>query len=138
MRHIERLLWIKIIGTALFAALPMMLAPEALYRMLGFPEMPTMLFLRLYGFSTLALLFGYYGGIRLCRQGQFPEDVLRMGLVSNGTQGGALLIAGVAGTYAAWGVMAQLMMWSLAAFILAIAAAILVCMLRRPAAALTP
>lgn len=132
MRHIERLLWIKIIGTAMFAALPMMLAPEELYRMLGFPDMPTMLFLRLYGFSTLALLFGYYGGIRLCRQGQFPKDVLRMGLVSNGTQGGALLIAGLIGTYAAWGVMAQLMMWGLAAFILAIAVVILVCMVHRP------
>jgi hypothetical protein len=132
MHRIQTLLWIKIIGTAMFAALPMLLAPGWLYLSLGFPEMPTLLFLRLYGFSTLALLVGYYGGIRDCREGRYPINVLRMGLVSNGSQGGALLFAGIAGLYAGWGVPAQLLMWGLALFITGIALAILLTLRLRP------
>ncbi len=120
-----RLLWIKIVGTALAAALPMLLTPAALYQWLGFPPQPTMLFLRLYGLSTLALLAGYYGGIEQARRGEFPRGVLRMGLVSNGGQGLMLVAAGIAGVYAGWGVMAQVMMWSLCLFILGIALVIL-------------
>ena len=125
MSRVIRLLWIKIVGTALAAALPMLLAPASVYEWLGFPPQPTMLFLRLYGLSTLALLAGYYGGIEQARHGEFPRGVLRMGLVSNGGQGLALLTAGVAGVYADWGLMAQAMMWSLCLFILGIALAIL-------------
>ena len=126
MRPVIALLWIKIVGTLLFAALPLLLVPEPLYLWLGFPPQPTLLFLRLYGLSTLALLVGYHGGIELARAGQFPRGVLRMGLVSNGGQGLAILIAGVAGTCASWGWMAQAMIYGLGLFILAIAAAIVV------------
>jgi hypothetical protein len=125
MNYTVRLLWIKIVGTALAAALPMLLVPESLYLALGFPPQPTLLFLRLYGLSTLALLVGYYGGIVQLRRGEWPQGVMRMGLVSNGGQGLALLIAGLGGLYASWGVPAQLMMWALCGFILAIAMAIL-------------
>ena len=132
MSNIIRLLWIKILGTACFAAIPMLLAPENLYLWLGFPAMPTMLFLRLYGLSTLALLFGYYGGIEACREGQFPRAALRMGLVSNATQGAALLLAGALGVYASWGLLAQVMMWSLGGFIAGIAMAIGWALVRAP------
>ncbi len=125
LRPVIRLLWIKIVGTALAAALPMLLTPAAVYKWLGFPPQPTLLFLRLYGLSTLALLAGYYGGIEQARRGEFPRGVLRMGLVSNGGQGLMLAAAGIAGVYADWGVMAQAMMWSLCLFILGIALAIL-------------
>lgn len=132
MNRIIQLLWVKIIGTAVAAALPMLFTPYALYQWLGFPPQETLLFLRLYGLSTTALLVGYYGGIQLARQGQLPIGVLHMGLVSNGGQGLALVIAGVMGVYSQWGWMAQTMMWSLGAFILAIAAAIVVTLYRPP------
>lgn len=131
MLFVTRLLWLKIIGTALAAAFPMLLAPEWIYLSLGFPEQPTMLFVRLYGLSTLALLFGYYSGIEQVRRGQIPTGILRMGLVSNGGQGAAIVMAGAFGTFSTWGVLAQVMMWSLAAFILSIAMAILTVLLRR-------
>lgn len=132
MNAIIRLLWIKIIGTLLGAALPMLLVPYALYLWLGFPPQETMLFLRLYGLSTLALLVGYYGGIELARRGQYPLGTLRMGLVSNAGQGLAIVVAGLAGTFNGWGWMAQAMIWSLALFILGIAA-VIVLTLRRGA-----
>ncbi len=122
MNDIIRLLWIKIIGTLLGAALPMLLVPYSLYLWLGFPEQESMIFLRLYGLSTLALLVGYYGGIELARLGQFPLGALRMGLVSNAGQGLAIVTAGVAGVYNDWGFLAQAMMWALGLFILGIAA----------------
>lgn len=130
MNTVIRLLWVKIIGTALAAALPMLLVPASLYEWLGFPPLPTMLFLRLYGLSTLALLVGYHGGILQARRGELPQGVLRMGLASNGGQGAALAIAGLSGVYDDWGLMAQAMMWGLCLFILGIAVAIMV-LLRR-------
>lgn len=123
MRKVILLLWIKIIGTALLAALPMLLTPEPAYRWLGFPEQP-MLFLRLYALSTIALLVGYYGGIEQARRGEFPRGVLRMGLVSNGGQGLAIVLFGAMGAFTAWGVLAQLMMWSVGLFVVGIAIAI--------------
>ncbi len=122
MNDTIRLLWIKIIGTLLGAALPMLLVPYSLYLWLGFPEQETMIFLRLYGLSTLALLVGYYGGIEVARRGQLPLGVLRMGLVSNAGQGLAIVIAGIAGVYNEWGFLAQAMMWALGLFTLGIAA----------------
>lgn len=130
MNRIILLLWVKIIGTLVGAALPMLLLSHPLYRALGFPEQDSLLFLRLYGLSTMALLVGYYGGIEMARRGEFPRGVLRMGLVSNGGQGLMLLGAGLLGAYAHWGLPAQLMMWTLAGFILLIAAAITRTLLR--------
>lgn len=124
MQAIIRLLWIKITGTLLGAALPMLLVPYPLYLWLGFPAQDTLIFLRLYGLSTLALLVGYHGGIELARRGQYPLGTLRMGLVSNAGQGLAIVIAGLAGVYDDWGLMAQGMMWALGLFILGIAAVI--------------
>jgi hypothetical protein len=126
MPGVIRLLWIKILGTAAAAALPMLLTPESVYLWLGFPQQPTMVFMRLYGLATAALLVGYFGGIQQAERGDFPRGVLRMGLVSNGGQGLAIAIAGLAGVFASWGWMAQAMMWSLCAFILGIATAIAV------------
>lgn len=130
LKKIIMLLWVKIIGTLVGAALPMLFLSYPLFRWLGFPEQDSMLFLRLYGLSTSALLVGYYGGIEMARRGEFPIGVLRMGLVSNGGQGLALVIAGMMGVYDHWGWMAQAMMWSLGAFILMIAAAILLALKR--------
>lgn len=135
MNTIIRLLWIKIIGTLLGAALPMLLVPYPLYLWLGFPAQETLIFLRLYGLSTLALLVGYHGGIALARQGQFPLGTLRMGLVSNAGQGLAIILAAAAGVFSGWGWMAEAMMISLALFILGIAAAILLVLHRGPPAA---
>jgi len=137
MSNVIRLLWIKIVGTALGAALPMLLTPEPIYLWLGFPQQPTMLFLRLYGLSTTALLFGYYSGIQQARRGEFPAGILRMGLVSNGGQGLAIAAAGVAGAFAGWGWMAQAMMWGIGVFVLGIAAAIVLVMDQRTARART-
>jgi hypothetical protein len=124
LNSIIRLLWIKIIGTGLGAALPVLLVPASVYLWLGFPPQATMVFLRLYGLSTIALLVGYYGGIEQVRRGEFPAGVLRMGLVSNGGQGLLMAAAGLAGTYSAWGWMAQTMMWFLCVFVLGIASMI--------------
>lgn len=125
MTFVKRLLWIKILGTGIAAAGPMLFAPESVYLGLGFPEQPTLFFLRLYGLSTVALLMGYYSGVQDVAKGIFPAGILRMGLVSNGGQGLAIVGAGALGVYGDWGLIAQAMMWALGLFVLGIAAGIL-------------
>lgn len=124
MNRIILLLWVKIIGTLVGAVLPMLLVTHPLYRALGFPEQDSLLFLRLYGLSTMALLVGYFGGIEQARRGELPRGVLRMGLASNGGQGLTLVGAGLLGAYDGWGAPAQFMMWALGLFIVLIAVAV--------------
>ena len=126
MDTVIRLLWVKIVGTAVLASIPLLFTPPWLMEALGFPHFETTIFLRLLGLSTTALLVGYYGGIEQARRGEWPRAVLRMGLVSNGGQGGLIALAAGTGAFSGWGWPAQAMIVSTGVFVLAIAAAIVV------------
>ena len=124
MENVVRLLWVKIVGTAVLASVPLLFTPPWLMEALGFPRFESTIFLRLLGLSTTALLVGYYGGIEQARRGEWPSAVLRMGLVSNAGQGGLIVLAAASGALSGWGWPAQALLLSTGVFVLAIAAAI--------------
>lgn len=89
MEPLSILLWIKIIGTLLPVALPLLLLPpERINQTSGFEVSDPALY-RLYGMAVLALLVGYSGGYVQVLQGEYPIGVIAMGFASNA---GAFLI----------------------------------------------
>lgn len=89
MEPLSILLWIKIIGTLLPVALPLLLlSPERINQTSGFEVSDPALY-RLYGMAVLALLVGYAGGYVQVLQGQYPIGIIAMGFASNA---GAFLI----------------------------------------------
>lgn len=126
MATVIAVLWVKILGTLVLASAPMLFTPAWMMEALGFPRMETTVFIRLLGLSTTALLVGYYGGIEQARRGEWPGAVLRMGLVSNASQGACIMFAAAAGAFASWGLPARALMLTTGAFVLGIAATIVV------------
>ncbi|MEN7344065.1 MAG: hypothetical protein AAAFM81_14025 [Pseudomonadota bacterium] len=86
MSLLEMLLWIKIVGTLVAVAGPLLLLPKSLIDRIGGFSASDVALYRLYG---MALLVGYGSGIVDVRAAVFPTGVIIMGLVSNG---GATLI----------------------------------------------
>lgn len=83
MAPLAILLLIKIVGTLVPVALPMLLFSKARFDELsGFGPSDLVLY-RVYGMAVLALLVGYSGGLLQVRAGVFPHGVLAMGFVSN-------------------------------------------------------
>ena len=111
MNSLAIVLIIKIIFTVLLWCLPLLLFPESLLIKLGLPKSSTMLFLRLLGMAYLALVGGYCFGLMEMLNGDYPTDVVWMGIVSNGGACLILLINGMLRTWKTWGLPAQFMMW---------------------------
>jgi len=89
MEPLSILLWIKIIGTLIPVALPLLvLSKERINKLSGFEASDPALY-RLYGMAALALLVGYAGGYFQVLDGTYPIGVIAMGFVSNA---GAFLI----------------------------------------------
>ncbi len=108
MTHV---LIVKILFTILAWALPMLLAPSALFALLGMPVPDPLLFLRMLGIAFLALLVVYIDGFRKARRGEFPFVTVLAGIVSNGGISALLLYSGVTGLWSQWGCAAQVFMW---------------------------
>lgn len=83
MTSLEILLWIKIIGTLIPVALPLLLFPKAFIDQRSGFEASDISLYRLYGMAVLALLVGYFGGIVQVWSGIYPAGVIAMGFVSN-------------------------------------------------------
>ena len=71
-----------------------------------------MLFVRLLGAAYVALLVGYFGGLREARANRDPAGPVRVGIVSNGLAAIILAIHGPTGAWSSWGVFAQVLMWA--------------------------
>lgn len=83
MTWLSLLLVFKIVVTLLSSVLPLLLrSTPALARRLEI-DVAAVPYLRLYAVALLALLVGYAGGLHTAERGVFPEDVVRMGIVSN-------------------------------------------------------
>lgn len=89
MAALSILLWVKIIGTFLPVAAPLLLLPKSKIDALSGFEPSDVSLYRLYGMAVLALLVGYAGGYFQVLDGVFPIGVIAMGFVSNA---GACLI----------------------------------------------
>ena len=111
MGPLSKILAFKIALTVAVWCVPMLLFPAAWLQSLGFPVPEPQLFLRLLGMAYTALVVGYAFGLRATIQGTYPTGVVWVGIVSNG--GAFLLLAGAAvlGAWAAWGTIAQAIMW---------------------------
>ncbi|GAA5179637.1 hypothetical protein GCM10025771_22120 [Niveibacterium umoris] len=115
MRGLKGLLKRKIAITAIFWCIPLLLFPGSWFVALGVPSPEPIAIARLLGAAYLALLVGYYGGLRSIESGQIPFDTMHMGIASNGLA--AILIAyfGATGAWKDWGLGATVFIWVSAA-----------------------
>ena len=101
MEPLSILLWIKIIGTFVPVALPLLLfRKERIQQLSGFAASDPALY-RLYGMAVLALLIGYAGGYAQVLEGIYPMGVVAMGFASNAGAFLILLLTG-RGSKAPW------------------------------------
>ncbi len=111
MRGPKALLVRKIAITGLFWCLPLLTFPSPWFVALGMPAPEPLLFVRLLGAAYLALLVGYYSGLRGLDKGEYPAPVILMGIASNGLAALLLAYFGICGTWASRGSGATLFMW---------------------------
>ena len=111
MKFLASVLSIKITITLILWSLPLLLFPTSLFVWIGMPEPKPMLFLRLLGAAYLALVVGYMSGLRRLRRGDEVQDIVWVGITSNGSAFLILLLYGIAGTWKGWGILAQIYMW---------------------------
>jgi hypothetical protein len=104
-------LWVKVLFTLIFWSLPLLAFPTSWFVCMGMPEPRPILFLRLLGAAYLALVVGYISG--LCRLGRGDEvqDIVWVGITSNGSAFLILLLFGTTGAWKEWGILARSYMW---------------------------
>jgi hypothetical protein len=78
---------------------------------MGMPEPKPLLFLRLLGAAYLALVVGYTCGLRRLARGDEVQDIVWVGITSNGLAFLILLLFGIMGAWTEWGIWAQIYMW---------------------------
>jgi hypothetical protein len=111
---VDLLAWVlrvKILFTLLLWALPLLTLKTSWFVRLGMPEPKPVLFLRLLGAAYLALVVGYIGGLRRLARGDEVQDIVWVGITSNGTAFLILLLFGIAGAWTGWGILARIYMW---------------------------
>ena len=103
---------VKIVATLVFWCVPLLFFPNDVLAMLGFPEQPTYVFVRLLGWAYLALCVGYAFGLRASLRGERLAGPIWVGIVSNGGASALLLFFGRSGSWTDWGALAQALMWA--------------------------
>jgi hypothetical protein len=100
------------IGITVFLwCIPLLLFPEWLLTKLGFPPLKPLLFIRLLGMAYLALVVGYFYGLKTAALGGHPREIATVGLVSNAGAFFILSAFGLRGSWSAWGGGARAAMW---------------------------
>ncbi len=115
MKGLRALLILKIALTALFWCIPLLTFPSTWFAALGLPAPAPLIFARLLGGAYLALLVGYYQGLKEIEAGHSPVPVLRLGIASNGLAAPLLFYFGATGEWSSWSIGAQAFMWLSAA-----------------------
>lgn len=113
--HLIGLIWVyrfKIAATITFWCLPLLLFPKQLLEVIGFPEQPTYMFVRMLGWAYLALCVGYYMGLKAAINGERILAPKYVGIYSNGGGRLNLLYYGISGTWSDWGIGVQFVAWS--------------------------
>jgi len=103
---------VKILFTLCFWSLPLLTFPRSLFVWIGMPEPKPMLFLRLLGAAYFALVVGYISGLFRLGRGDEVQDIVWVGITSNGSAFLILLLCGISGTWNGWGVLARIYMWA--------------------------
>ena len=94
MTILDVVLAVKILGTGLFAGLPLVLLPAGMVTRIMKVDQNAMPYMRLYGVAILALLVGYSFGFSPVTGEVFPLGIVCMGIVSNGLGTLVLLTTG--------------------------------------------
>lgn len=111
MTALSIVLLIKILFTLIFWCIPLLFFPASLFFYLGIPEPQPIIFVRLVGAAYLALALGYIFGFNALHQGKNIQDVVWVGIVSNGLASILLFVYGTRGIWSEWGNFAQFYMW---------------------------
>lgn len=111
MKALKGLLIRKIAITFTFWCVPLLLFPSSWFLALGIPVPGSMIFMRLLGAAYLALLVGYFMGLKGISAGESPKPVLTMGIASNGSAALLLTSSGATGGWSSWGGGAQAFLW---------------------------
>jgi hypothetical protein len=114
-RALEALLIRKLAITGLFWCVPLLAFPSSWFVALGIPEPEPLIFVRMLGAAYLALLVGYYMGMRGMARGESPAQAIHMGIASNGLACLLLVVFCTTGAGSSWGTGAQIFMWLSAA-----------------------
>jgi protein-S-isoprenylcysteine O-methyltransferase Ste14 len=115
MKGLKGLFIRKIAITAVFLCVPLLFFPSSLFEALGIPAPQPLMFVRLLGVAYLALIVGYYSGIKALDNNRSPIFAIDMGLVSNGLAGLVFFYFGITGGWSGWSIGAQIYMWLLLA-----------------------
>jgi hypothetical protein len=102
----------KISATVAFWCIPLIVFPASLLQAIGLPAQPSYLFLRLLGWSYLALCVGYAFGLQASLRGERAAGPIWMGILSNAGACAVLGYFGASGAWAAWGGFLQFVLWS--------------------------
>lgn len=113
MKGLRGLLIRKMIITAIFLCIPLLFFPASLFEFVGIQSPQPLIFPRLLGIAYVALLTGYWGGIKALDNNGNPIHVIDMGITSNGLGGMVFLYFGMTGSWSAWSPGAQIYMWLL-------------------------
>ncbi len=112
MSPLSQVLIGKIAVTILVWCIPLLLFPTSLLKWLGFKVPEPILFFKLLGIAYTALVVGYVFGLRTSLRGGYPAGIVWVGIVSNGGAFLYLVLNAVSGTWASWGNIARVAMWS--------------------------
>jgi hypothetical protein len=113
MKGLRGLFIRKIIITIIFVCIPLLFFPASLFELVGIQSPQPIIFIRLLGVAYLALITGYWGGIKALDNNDNPIHVINMGIISNGLAGIVFLYFGMTGSWSAWNIGAQIYMWLL-------------------------
>jgi hypothetical protein len=108
---LQRVLVVKIVVTAVFWCIPLLLGPREVFSWIGVPFPEPEVFTRLLGAAYASLLVSYVHGLQEVRAGGTARVAVRTGVVSNGIASLILLCFGLAGSWADWGPLARGYMW---------------------------
>ncbi len=111
MMNLRIVLWAKITITVGLLSFPMLTFPANFIETLGFPVSESIIFIRLLGMAYTALAVCYVFGVLKIKE-QYPEDVVWVGIVSNGGASLMLLIAALLGSWSEWNTFAKVYMWA--------------------------
>jgi hypothetical protein len=124
MNPLKVVLTIKVVFTALFWSLPLLLFPKQAAGFLGIPVPQPILFAHLLGAAFLALLVGYVLGLLDLARGKGARNAVWVGIVSNGVA--FLLLSVFAGQWNEWGTCAAIYLWGSTAMTLLITLGLIV------------
>lgn len=104
MNALKIILIVKVVFTAVCWSLPLLFFPERAAELLRISVPQPILFAHLLGAAFLALLVGYVLGLRDLYRNKEAGNVVRVGIVSNGSA--FLLLLMFAGQWSKWGTRA--------------------------------